>query len=243
MNEPDHPFGTAPVTVRFSAPRAGGADVQYVRQRLRDIADGAGGELDLMCPPPTAAFGSRDALLPGYPRACADVDALGFTPMVRPVGGHLAIYDEAALVVHLTAPHPTARDHITQRFEAFARVLVESLTPFGVDARIGPVPGEYCEGAFSVNSAGRAKIVGTGQRLARGGYAFSAVISVRDSARVRRALEAGYGALGLELRPETVGCVADTDPEATVEGVRREFLAALGRVVALTPETDPAPAV
>ncbi len=236
MNEaapPLDPFGAGPIAVRFSAPRTGNDDVRHVRQRLRDIADGATGELDLMCPPPTAAFGSRDALLPGYGRACAEVEALGFAPMVRPVGGHLAIYDEAALVVHLTAPHPAARDHITQRFEAFAHVLVDSLTGFGVDARIGPVPGEYCEGKFSVNRAGTAKLVGTGQRLSRGGYAFSAVVSVRESVPVRRALEIGYAALDLDLKPESVGCVADTAPDVTVADMRRELVAAFGRVVSL----------
>lgn len=233
-----NPFGSTPVTVRVSPPRNGHDDVGHVRQRLREIADGAPAELDFMRPPPTAAFGSRDALMPGYPQACSAVAALGFAPMVRPVGGHLAVYDEAALVLHLTAPHASARDFITQRFESFAHILVDALRVFGVDARVGPVPGEYCEGAYSVNRAGTAKLVGTGQRLARGGYAFSAVVSVQESERVRTALEIGYAALGLELRPDTVGCVAETAPGVTVEDVRREIVVAVSRVLTLTP--DPA---
>jgi octanoyl-[GcvH]:protein N-octanoyltransferase len=224
-------FGAGPVTVRFSDPRSGEADVRYVRERLVAVRDGAPAELDIMCPPPTAAFGARDALLPGYPHACADLEALGFSPMVRPVGGHLAVYDDAALVVHLTAPHPAARDYITARFKAFAGVLVSSLSAFGVDARVGAVPGEYCEGAFSVNRSGCVKLAGTGQRVARGGYAFSAVVSVCESGSVRRALEIGYAALGLDLRPETVGCLADTAPAVTVDDARREIVAALGRVL------------
>jgi len=224
-------FGPGPVTVRFSDPRSGEADVRYVRERLVAVRDGAPAELDIMCPPPTAAFGARDALLSGYADACTAVEALGFSPMLRPVGGHLAVYDEAALVVHLTAPHRAAGDFITARFKAFASVLVSSLRVFGVDARVGAVPGEYCEGAFSVNRSGRVKLAGTGQRVARGGYAFSAVVSVCDSGSVRRALEIGYAALGLDLRPETVGCVADASPGVTVDDVRREIVAALGRVL------------
>jgi octanoyl-[GcvH]:protein N-octanoyltransferase len=228
-------FGAGSVTVRFADPRSGEADVRYVRQRLAAVRDGASAELDVMCPPPTAAFGSSDARLPGYPQACADLEAVGFSAMVRPVGGHLAVYDEAALVVHLTAPHPAALDYITARFKAFAGALVTSLSAFGVDARVGPVPGEYCEGAFSVNRSGCAKLAGTGQRVTRGGYAFSAVVSVCESGRVRQALEIGYAALGLDLRPQTVGCVADTAPGVTVDQARREIVAALGRVLPLTP--------
>jgi len=51
-----------------------------------------------------------------------------------------------------------------------------------------------------------------------------------ESGSVRRALEIGYAALGLDLRPQTVGCVADTVPGVTVDDARREIVAALGRV-------------
>ncbi|MYU21263.1 lipoate--protein ligase family protein [Streptomyces sp. SID8352] len=236
-------FGTAPVTVRLSPPRTGPADVAHARARLASIADADVAELDLMCPPPTAAFSSRDALLPGYARARADLEAHGFAPMVRPVGGHLAVYDQGALVVHLAAPHPVARDHIRERFEIFGAVLADTLRAFGVDARVGPVPGEYCDGAYSVNDAGRAKIVGTGQRITRAGYLLSAVVSVLKPSRVRAALEVGYADLGLDLRPETVGCVADSTPGVTVEEVRNELVATLARTLPIAaPQTPSLPA-
>ena len=63
---------------------------------------------------------------------------------------------------------------------------------------------EYCEGTFSVNRSGRVKLAGTGQRVTRGGDEFSAVVSVPESGSVRRALEIGYAALDLDVRPETV---------------------------------------
>ena len=93
------------------------------------------------------------------------------------------------------------------------------------------MPGEYCEGEFSVNDSGRAKLVGTGQRITRSGYLFSAVIMVHGADRARAALEAAYPLMGLDLRPETVGCVADAVPGVTLDEVRDAVLAAIGRLL------------
>ncbi len=143
------------------------------------------------------------------------------------------MYDEGSLVLHLVAGHPQPRLHIRDRFGLLAETLAGALSRLGADARVGSVPGEYCEGEFSVNDGGRTKLVGTGQRITRAGYLFSAVIMVEGADRVRAALAAAYPLMGLELRPDTVGCLADSVPGITVEDVRAELLAALGEVLSL----------
>lgn len=232
-----NPFGECAVPVRHSRPRGGTADVAHTRARLASLADHGNGGLEIMCPPPTAAFSSRDALLPGYGSACAVVAEQGFAPMIRPVGGHLAVYDRAALVVHLVARHPAPRTQIRQRFEIFGEVLAGVLRGYGVDARVGAIPGEYCDGAYSINAAGRRKIVGVGQRITRFGYLLSAVISVRESADVCRALERGYAELALDFDPATVGSLAEVAPDVAAGEVEDRVVAALGTVIGLFPDS------
>lgn len=232
-------FGRQPVAVMSSlAPRAADDDVALVGEKVADLARGGGAGLVLGRPQPTAAFSRRDALRPGYRSAEQAVRRYGFTPMLRPVGGHLALYDEEALVLHHWAPHPNPRVHIRQRFELLSGAMADGLRRMGVDARVGAVPGEYCDGEFSVNDSGRAKLVGTGQRITRAGYLFSAVIMVGCVSRVREALTVGYGELGLDLRPETVGCVTDSVPGVTVEDVAAQLRAALAEVLTISDVAD-----
>ena len=235
-----NPFGTEIATVILGH-RARGADddVARVQRRLAELTSTADAQLDISPPLPTAAFGRRDALLPGYAAARSAVAALGFSPMVRSVGGHLAVYDEGALVVHLSAPLQDARLGIRSRFELAGAALVAGLRALGVDARLGPVPGEYCDGEFSVNDSGRAKLVGTGQRVTRGGYLFSAVVMVREIEPARTALTEAYALLELGFRPETVGCVADSVPGVSLAEVRDQVVAALGHVLSMTGAAGP----
>ena len=225
------PFGAGPVTVLVSGARTGVEDASLVRARLSDLAlpsgGSAGGLLDLATPLPTAAFSRRDTLLPGFACASAAAERHGFAPAIRPVGGHLAAYDEGSLILHLTAPHPEPRLHIRERFAIFGDAVASGLRSLGVDARVGPVPGEYCDGEFSVNDAGRSKLVGTGQRIVRGGFLFSAVVMVHSPDSARAALTDAYAELDLEFRPSTVGCVADSAPGVTADDVRTVLVEAL----------------
>ncbi len=186
---------------------------------LRELDGSGGGLLRVHRPRPTAAFSRRDTLTPGYAEAAAAAAAHGFAPVVRPAGGRLAAYHRDALVLDLVAPHPDPRAGLRARFAAAGAALVDGLRGLGVDARLGPVPGEYCPGDYSVNAGGRTKLVGTAQRITRHGYLFSAVVLVSDPEPVRAVLAATYPALGLEWDPATVGCVADGAPGVTVADV------------------------
>lgn len=243
MNEAfgQRPVRVSSVTDGWTAP----TEMELVRDRLAQLTPDDEGQLFVFRAARTAAFSRRDSLLPGYAQAERAVAALGFAPVIRPVGGHLAIYDEGSLVLHLCAPHPQPRAHIQSRFVLLGDAIASALRGLGVDARLGPVPGEYCDGKFSVNDAGRAKLAGTGQRIVGGGYLFSAVVMVRSSVAITQALTEAYGLLGLDFAPESVGAVADTVPGVTLEEVRFRLVDALDGLVPLrtAPSTPEAAAV
>jgi lipoate-protein ligase A len=186
-----------------------------------DDDDGAAaeGRLRVQSPRPTAAFSRLDSLAAGFSRAQDAAREHGFTPVIRPAGGRLAAYHEGALVLDLVAPHPDPRRGTRERFAVGGECLAGGLRALDVDARVGPVPGEYCPGEFSMNAGGVAKLVGTAQRVTRYGYLFSAVVLVADPEPVRAVLRCAYADLAFEWDPATVGCVADTVPRATVDGV------------------------
>lgn len=233
------PLGTQPVTVLCPhGRRSAEADMLLVRDRLAGLADGGRPELTLIDPEPTAAFSRRDTLLPGYERARGLLAARGLSPIIRPVGGRLAVYGEGALVVHLWAGHDDPRAQIRERFSVLAGAMAGGLRSLGVDARVGPVPGEYCDGEFSVNDAGRTKLVGTGQRIVRAGYLFSAVVMVHSAGAAREALTEAYREMALPFRPETVGCVSDSVPGVTVGVVRERLTEAFSSVLPLDLSQD-----
>ena len=186
---------------------------------LADLGGRAGGRLRAHSPRPTAAFSRLDSLAPGFTEATAAAAARGFTAVVRPAGGRLAAYHEGALVLDLVAPHPEPRSGHRERFATAAASLAGGLRELGVDARVGPVPGEYCPGDHSVNARGATKLVGTAQRITRHGYLFSAVVLVRDPEPVRAVLADTYPLLGLDWDPATVGSVADDVPGVALTDV------------------------
>ena len=226
------PFGDGPVRTVYgtglSAAPQNSAPQDTTPQQDMDLSTaglaalgepGAHGRLRVHRPRPTAAFSRVDSLAPGFPAAQAAAEVRGFAPVVRPAGGRLAAYHRGALVLDLVAPHPEARRQIRERFSGAAAALARGLRELGVDARVGPVPGEYCPGDFSVNAGGATKLVGTAQRLTRHGYLFSAVVLVVDPEPVRTVLCAAYSALEFGWDPGSVGCVADAVPGVTVDDV------------------------
>jgi hypothetical protein len=214
-------------------------DADDSRAILADVASSGLGLLALGPGAPTAAFSRRDTLNNGYAAAARAVAGRGYRPVVRPVGGHLALYDADSLVLHLAAPHPDPRESFTRRFELFGHTLAEAFGAWGVDARVGAVPGEYCDGAFSINAGGRRKLVGTGQRLVRGAYLFSAVVMVRAKPELRTGLREAYDHLGLSFDPGTVGALADELGLVSMPRLRSEILVALERLITIEQPDTP----
>lgn len=179
-------------------------------------------------PGPTCAFGRLDTLAPGFGAAVDAARAHGFQPVLRQPGGHAAAYDSGALCLDLVRREHEAIPRLQARFEAAGELFAAALRAVGVDARVGEVPGEYCPGQWTVSARGRVKLVGTAQRLVRGGSLLGAVVLVSGGARVRAVLEDVNAALGLEWNPATAGAAEDEVPGLTVAAVEAAVLDAFG---------------
>jgi lipoate-protein ligase A len=196
---------------------------------LRRVARGeATDSLRLYRPDDALLFSSLDARRPGYARAVELARAAGFEPVVRLAGGHAAVFLSSSLAFAWASADPDASLHIRPRFERLSGWIVAALRRLGLDARLGELAGEYCPGEFSVNLAGRVKVMGVGPRVIRGGAHVGGVVTIADTDRLRDVLVPIYEALELELRPETAGGIADLAPGLTAEDV----VAALAEVLA-----------
>jgi hypothetical protein len=184
-----------------------------------------GPTLRLYRPAPTVAFGQRDAHLPGFGAAAQACRDLGFEPLIRKAGGRAAAYHEGTLIIDHVEPHSDAIAGAKGRFAFFGEMLAQALRSAGVQAAVGEIPGEYCPGEYSVHGtdpqfpAHQVKLVGTAQRVVSGGWLFSSVVVVEDSAPIRSVLTASYAALGLDWDPATAGAVNDLVPHLDVDAI------------------------
>jgi len=195
---------------------------------LRRVAAGALPEsLRLYQPENVMLFSSLDARRPGYARAVELAENAGFASTIRLAGGHAAAFLEESMAFAWAIHDVDARNHIRPRFEQLAAIIVEALQNLGLDARVGEIPGEYCPGEYSVNIAGRLKVMGVGQRVIRDGAHIGGVLTVGQSYALRETLIPVYEALELEFRPETAGGIADIDPSLGVEDVIESMCAVL----------------
>ena len=203
-------------------------DTAVSHAMLRRVASGEAPEsLRLYAPDDAVLFSSLDARRPGFVRACELAREAGFASVVRLAGGHAAVFLEQSMAFAWAIPDADAHLHIRPRFERLASLIVASLRRLGLDARVGEIPGEYCPGEYSVNLAGRVKVMGVGQRVIRGAAHVGGVLTVAQTEEMRRVLVPIYEALELELRPETAGGVADVEPGLGVEDVIQSLLGVL----------------
>ncbi len=183
------------------------------------------------------AFGRRDTRRPGFPAAVDAARAAGFTPVVRPQGGRAVAYTEHSLVLDHIHPHAETLGGMDERFATYGKLWAQVLSEFGIDARVGEVPGEYCPGAYSVNARGSVKLVGTAQRVIKGAWLFSAV-AIHDDAEVLRAVLSGvYRALDLPFDIASVGSIRDEAPDVSLDLLETAVLAAYDADHVLTPIT------
>jgi octanoyl-[GcvH]:protein N-octanoyltransferase len=184
---------------------------------LRAVGAVSGGpdRLRLYAPDDALLFSNLDARRPGYAGAVAQARDAGFPPVVRLAGGHAAAFLKQSVAFAWATPDAEAHLRIQPRFERLTRWVVEALRGLGLDARIGALEGEYCPGEYSVNLAGRVKVMGVGQRVIRGAAHVGGVITVGQSEALRSVLRRVYADLDLPFDASTAGGLADFDPSIT----------------------------
>lgn len=197
-------------------------DIGLSHALLEDVAAGRRAPaLRIFRPGPTVAFGRLDALRPGFARAREAARERGFTPVLRSVGGHAAVFDGRCVVVEEFTREQDATAGLQARFEAQAGLVRDALLSLTADARIGELAGEYCAGEYSVNVGGRLKVAGIGQRVIRHGAMTSAVVVVGGGVELRRAIASVYAALDVPVDPATAGALDEELPGLTIEAVTR----------------------
>ncbi|MFK4088133.1 biotin/lipoate A/B protein ligase family protein [Kribbella sp. NPDC020789] len=203
---------------------------------VRRASDGAIAEALRIYRPaaPVVVFGRRDTRLPGFAAAVRTAREAGFEPLVRAVGGRPVAYTTEALVVDHVRHERLAPDGMESRFAHYGDLYAGVLRDLGVDARVGAVPGEYCPGAHSVNARGVVKLIGTGQRVVRSGWLFSALIVLGDDDRLRPLLTDIYRLLELPFDPLSVGSVA-TEAPGRADSVELRLRAAYAQTAVLEP--------
>jgi octanoyl-[GcvH]:protein N-octanoyltransferase len=188
-------------------------DTAISHAMLRSVAAGSVGDsLRLYVPENALLFSSLDARRPGYVRALGLAERAGFPSVIRLAGGQAAAFLDQSIAFAWASSDPDARLHIRRRFEDISGWIAASLRRLGLDARVGPLPGEYCPGEYSVNIGGRIKVMGVGQRVIRGGAHVGGVLTVAQTELLRDTLAPIYEALDIEFQAETAGGIADVDP-------------------------------
>jgi lipoate-protein ligase A len=166
-----------------------------------------GPQARVYAPARTVAFSKREALMPGFDRAWALAQDMGYQPVLRTTGGRTVVYNENALVFDLVIPEPRLRYQSSFIFKEFGLALVGTLRSMAVDARLGPVPKEFCPGAYSVNARNKTKLIGTAQRAASGARLISGVLQLSGADEIREVLSEVNQALNFDWDPATVGAL------------------------------------
>jgi lipoate-protein ligase A len=202
-------------------------EIEIAPRLLRySIEKSAGTFARIYRPQRTVALTSRDIATYGYDNALAQAENLGFTPVVRSPGGRAVAYHEESLVLDIMSQDPNPHGLINKRFEAIGEIFIETFDRLGISAKLGQVPREFCPGKYSVISE-NVKLVGTAQRIMRGGWLIGASVIVRNVAPVREVLGNVYRALDLDMDPTTIGALNEFDSTISVDDLGASLISTL----------------
>jgi lipoate-protein ligase A len=138
------------------------------------------------------------------------------------------VYDESCLVFDF-ACRDTMGVGPPDFFERTSNTIAGALRALGVDARVGPVPHEYCPGPYSLNARGVLKLVGTSQRAIRGARLLSGMLAFGPVDRFVEVLTAVNAELDLVWDPATFGTMMTEAPQvaraAVEDALAQAFIA------------------
>ncbi|HSI80223.1 MAG TPA: hypothetical protein VK919_06180 [Solirubrobacterales bacterium] len=186
------------------------------------------------------AFAKQDRVATGFGAAVEAARAAGFEPVLRLAGGRAAVFHERTLAIAWSQPEPRPVARVQERFRQAAEIITTAIRAVGVDARIGDIDGEWCQGAWSVNARGAVKLAGIGQRMIAGAAHIGAVVVVDRGELIREALDPVYRALDVDWDPGTAGSIAAEVGGIGIDEVEAAVIDALGARYDLEPaDLDP----
>lgn len=201
------------------------ADITVAPRLLKHTAQNSLGTFArIYRPQATVAFTSRDYSTLGFSNAQEQARQLNFTPVLRSPGGRAVAYHEDSVVLDLVSNDTDPHRLVNERFLAIAEIFVEAFDRLGVTSNIGEVPREYCPGKYSVISE-NVKLVGSAQRIMRGGWLLSAFVVVKNIVPVREVLTRVYSELSVDMDPSTVCDLSAFAPDVSVDCVNQSLVA------------------
>ena len=184
---------------------------------LDEVASGESGPTTLMWTSSRYVGVTRlETRLPGFGEAVKVAESLGFPALIRNSGGGTVAANKGTISFSLTFPVEDLRHGLYERYAEGVDLIATALRRFAVEAEGGPVEGEFCPGAHSVRSGGPGgvKHAGLAQRVTRRAARLEALILVSETGELVSVLDEFYGALGLPFRPESIGDLPATVPQA-----------------------------
>ncbi|HMO75956.1 MAG TPA: hypothetical protein PKD99_06195 [Sphingopyxis sp.] len=135
-----------------------GADSARLEEML--AREGEAAELRLWTNRQCLVTTRRFARLDRFEAAAAASAARGWPVFVRASGGTTVVHRPGILNVSLLMVRRAGAVDIDRGYAGLGRRLVAALAALGVAARVGPVPGSYCDGRHNI-VAGARKVAGT----------------------------------------------------------------------------------
>ncbi|MGI8649141.1 MAG: lipoyl protein ligase domain-containing protein [Rubrobacter sp.] len=173
----------------------------------------------------------RDTHRPGFRRAVAAANDLGFPVFVRGAGGGATAADAGTFGFSLVRPSSRegSRHGIASRYEEASKLALAAFSRLGIrEVEVGEVRDEFCPGDNSLRVGGYKdgmKVCGIAQRLTSRATSVGGIVLVRGHEELSRVLAGVYGEMELPFRPGSVGSLERAGYDVSVDRVVRAFAA------------------
>lgn len=186
----------------------------------------------------TVILGMLDKQVPDLERGLTVIEAAGYQPVVRNLGGLAVVADEGVLNFSLFLPNPLDQKlEIKAAYQLMKELVERLLVDQGVTVEAYEVVDSYCPGNFDLSIGGK-KFAGLAQRRIKDGIVVSIYLSVCGDQAKRGQLVADFYAAGIggqattftypEVNPASMANLSDLCPtDFTVAEIKERLLTAL----------------